>query len=174
MIRTPYNFDGNVESVPPELIQLTMAAMLAGLLQASSKKWPPGLVALDPMRDEQILKRHQEERDGKEDPQVANADSWKSDLRQLVQSAPELDARAPVSLPSFGKKRQRAAAPGVLKAPSSYEPQSLGGNTEGFISTDDIEAFVEKRLPNLLDDKKLDRELLTKLKRNQTREFFPR
>ena len=56
----PVNFDGGVQSVPPERIQLTDAAMLAALFQASkigSNK--RGIVDLDPAVDRLLLARHQ-------------------------------------------------------------------------------------------------------------------
>lgn len=59
----PVNFDGGVQSVPPEKIQLTDAAMLAALFQASkigSNK--TGVVDLDPDVDQRLLARHRQNR----------------------------------------------------------------------------------------------------------------
>lgn len=55
----PVNFDGGVQSVPPEKIQLTDAAMLAALFQASRVgNSQRGLIDLDPATDERLLARH--------------------------------------------------------------------------------------------------------------------
>lgn len=58
----PVNFDGGVQSAPPEKIQLTDAAMLAALFQASRMgNTQTGLVDLDAETDERLLARHHAE-----------------------------------------------------------------------------------------------------------------
>lgn len=58
----PVNFDGGVQSVPPEKIQLTDAAMLAALFQASRVgNTQRGLIDLDLETDERLLARHKAE-----------------------------------------------------------------------------------------------------------------
>ncbi len=55
----PVNFDGGVQSVPPEKIQLTDAAMLAALFQASRVgNSQRGLIDLDAATDARLLARH--------------------------------------------------------------------------------------------------------------------
>ncbi|MBI5507786.1 MAG: hypothetical protein HY903_03425 [Deltaproteobacteria bacterium] len=60
----PVNFDGDVENVPADRIQLTDAAMLAGSLQVRAlplgNRKNTGLVTLDPEVDRDILETHRE------------------------------------------------------------------------------------------------------------------
>lgn len=76
----PVNFDGGVQSVPPEKIQLTDAAMLAALLQASRVgNSQRGLIDLDPATDARLLARHhagQRRRTGAR-PEVYDPARWR-------------------------------------------------------------------------------------------------
>ncbi|MBI1949271.1 MAG: NAD-binding protein [Deltaproteobacteria bacterium] len=58
----PVNFDGGAQSVPPEKIQITDAAMLSALFQASRVgNTQRGLIDLDPSTDARLLDRHRAE-----------------------------------------------------------------------------------------------------------------
>lgn len=54
----PANFDGGVQSCPPDLVQLTDVAMLGALLQATAGAGQVGLRDLDAESDERMLSRH--------------------------------------------------------------------------------------------------------------------
>jgi S-adenosylhomocysteine hydrolase len=81
----PANFDGDVRATPTELIQLTLALLLLGAIQASrtlnKSKGENTIVALDEKDDDWLLERWAEYRvDHPEEPAVSNPDAWKKNL----------------------------------------------------------------------------------------------
>lgn len=82
----PVNFDGGVQSVPPEKIQLTDAAMLAALFQASRVgSTQTGLIELDPEIDERLLHRHRAgQQDAARKPAVYDPAAWREDVLKVA------------------------------------------------------------------------------------------
>jgi S-adenosylhomocysteine hydrolase len=81
----PVNFDGGVQSVPPHLIALTDAALLAGIIQVCSGRQTPGLKPLDPKVDARILARHRERvKKSRERLAIYDPGGWQDDLRAFA------------------------------------------------------------------------------------------
>jgi S-adenosylhomocysteine hydrolase len=86
----PVNFDGDVEDIDPEEIQLTRAAMFAGALQAASihinHAKNKGIVPLDPSVDDWILRRFRELRRTAHRPGIRDPDRWMDVIRDVHKS----------------------------------------------------------------------------------------
>jgi adenosylhomocysteinase len=84
----PINFDGDVDSVPPEEIQITRAAMFAAALQAAGLKAHQlagrRVIPLDPGRDRWILTRFNELRRDQPAPPISDPDDWRAALAEVV------------------------------------------------------------------------------------------
>jgi adenosylhomocysteinase len=84
----PINFDGDVDSAPPEEIQITRAAMFAGAIQAAGidnrAKSTHDIVALDEAIDRGLVKRFNALRRGKKAPPVSDPDQWREQLARLA------------------------------------------------------------------------------------------
>lgn len=83
----PVNFDGGVQSVPPERIQITDAAMLSALFQASRVgNTQRGLVDLDPAVDARLLERHRagQRARGHTKPVVYDPARWRDIWRSVA------------------------------------------------------------------------------------------
>ncbi|MBI5507293.1 MAG: hypothetical protein HY903_00945 [Deltaproteobacteria bacterium] len=82
----PVNFDGGVESVPPELIALTDAALLAGIVQVCADTGAGGIKTLDAEVDRQILARHRTHvKKGGAAPKIYDPAEWRKDVQALLQ-----------------------------------------------------------------------------------------
>jgi adenosylhomocysteinase len=83
----PINFDGDVEDIPAEDIQLTRAAMFLGAMQAAAlrhdKRGNRRLIPLDPVSDKQLVARHRELRRGKPSGAIGDPDRWRDVLVDL-------------------------------------------------------------------------------------------
>jgi len=84
----PVNFDGGVQSVPPEKIQLTDAAMLSAVLQAAKAVGKQGLIDLDAKTDQKLLERHTQFAKSSRTPSalVYDPDHWQQDLLALAKT----------------------------------------------------------------------------------------
>ena len=83
----PVNFDGGVQSVPPEKIQLTDAAMLAALFQASRiGSNQRGIVELDHATDQKLLARHRAHRAAlTSKPVVYDPAAWRDVVKDIAE-----------------------------------------------------------------------------------------
>ena len=82
----PVNFDGDVEDIPAEEIQLTRAVMLAGAIQAASLKphraSSKGVIPLDPDLDKLVLEGFRALMKGrKSKPPIGDPSRWAEVLR---------------------------------------------------------------------------------------------
>ena len=75
----PINFDGDVEDMPADEIQLTRALMFAGALQAASIRsvTRPTVVKFDPEVDRLILDRFKRLRRGRPLLPIGDPEAWK-------------------------------------------------------------------------------------------------
>jgi S-adenosylhomocysteine hydrolase len=93
----PVNFDGDVESVPNESIQLTRALMFAGALQAASYKGHVlknhGILEFDKQVDQQILSRFRKLMHNRTMPAPFNPDHWASTIRGIAAVVDEVRRR---------------------------------------------------------------------------------
>ena len=84
----PINFDGDVEDIPAEEIQLTRAAMFLGALQAASlradNRKNRRIIPLDRTADRKLLARHQELRKGQPLGAIGDPDAWPDVIRGLA------------------------------------------------------------------------------------------
>ncbi len=84
----PINFDGDVDSAPPEDIQITRAAMFAGALQAAGLRGHrtrnKNILPLDPKMDDLIVERFEQLRAGQPDAPISNPDRWAETLVRLI------------------------------------------------------------------------------------------
>ncbi len=84
----PINFDGDVEDIPAEEIQLTRCAMFLGALQAASLKahysGSKRLIPLDEEQDERLYARFMSERKGAEQREIGDPARYLEDVRALA------------------------------------------------------------------------------------------
>jgi S-adenosylhomocysteine hydrolase len=84
----PINFDGDVEDIPAEEIQLTRCAMFLGALQAASLKahysGSKRLIPLDEEQDEKLYARFMSERKGAEQREIGDPARYLEDVRALA------------------------------------------------------------------------------------------
>lgn len=84
----PVNFDGDVEDIPANLIQITRALMFAGAIQASGIKAQytrnQGLTPLDPKVDKQILRRFTSLSRGRADWAAHDPTRWTEVVREVA------------------------------------------------------------------------------------------
>lgn len=85
----PLNFDGDVEDLPPEEIQVTRAVMFAGALQAARLKAhhveKQRIIALDPDLDEQLHDRYRElEAERTQLQPIGDPSRWMDVIRDLA------------------------------------------------------------------------------------------
>ena len=84
----PINFDGDVDSAPPEEIQITRAAMFAGALQAvkidSRAKASHDILPLDQVVGRMLVDRFRTLRKAKAPPPISDPDAWPAQLEHLI------------------------------------------------------------------------------------------
>jgi hypothetical protein len=85
----PVNFDGDVEDIPPGLIQITRAAMFAGAIQAAGIKTNyvknRRMISLDTKVDRLILRRfNQMRRAHTPGTTIHDPERWADGLRQVA------------------------------------------------------------------------------------------
>lgn len=84
----PINFDGDVEDIPAEEIQLTRCAMFLGALQAASLKAHASgakrLIPLDEEQDEMLYARFMSERSGAKQRPIGDPARYLEDVRALA------------------------------------------------------------------------------------------
>jgi S-adenosylhomocysteine hydrolase len=93
----PINFDGDIDSVPLAEIQLTLAALFAGLLHATKLRAPSkqrGFMRLDRILDDRVLSRFRELRKGKKAPPISSLDDWAAPLVAIAERAARARSKA--------------------------------------------------------------------------------
>ncbi len=84
----PVNFDGDVESVPADEIQLTRAVMLLGAIQARSTRADGAknhvIVPFDPLVDRQLLARYKALREGQPHPPISDPERWEGIFHEVA------------------------------------------------------------------------------------------
>ena len=110
----PINFDGGVEDLPPEEIQLTRCVMFAGALQAASLKphrlKNKGIIPLDAEEDATLLERYtklMEELSDEPERPIGNPDDWADVVREIAENVQSEVAVAPPR-PTPGRAPQTA------------------------------------------------------------------
>jgi S-adenosylhomocysteine hydrolase len=83
----PVNFDGDVQSMPPEDAQLTIGALFGGALQAAGlvgEKFT-GLVSLDEELDDRLCARQAAYQKGRAEPPISSPNDWEAIVRSLAE-----------------------------------------------------------------------------------------
>ncbi len=119
----PVNFDGDVAGLPADEIQITLAALFAGALQAAGRQtvWKRGVIPLDAETDAWLLREFKELRAGMKPTPISNPSDWLGLAREL--GAPgEADAPGKLDLAARFRLKDRGLAEQIAAGWSEHPP----------------------------------------------------
>lgn len=120
----PVNFDGDVAGLPADEIQITLAALFAGALQAASRQTmgKRGVLPLDAENDAWLLREFKELRAGVKPTPISNPSDWLGLARELG-ALGEADARpAKLDLGARFRLKDRSLAEQIAQGWGKHPP----------------------------------------------------